>query len=237
MVLDGPDAKKGWFVDAIRFFAPTYCAGKNLTPYEGNLVDDLTFPLERREVLAKLGSPSRSSVKINRFDDYDFPDCTIRFQLRNTGDEIVFVCVQLPTGPRKKAEGVPRLQEQHPSLLPRSTEQLGVALGSLRVRLRKGSESISGPSNEGAPSIDVVEFREKPGFLRLVTSGMSDERMRVPKGYRDAVRLELETYVKVVQVEIIDRLVRAAQFPFVERTYLGHGDTIDWGRLSPRDPD
>jgi hypothetical protein len=35
-------------------------------------------------------------------------------------------------------------------------------------------------------------------------------------------------YGKEAKKYHIERLTRAAEFPFVEKSYLGHGDTIDW---------
>jgi Suppressor of fused protein (SUFU) len=52
--------------------------------------------------------------------------------------------------------------------------------------------------------------------------------MFIPKRSKDPCRLELEMYVKEVKKYHIERLTQAAEFPFVEKSYLGHGDTIDW---------
>lgn len=99
-------------------------------------------------------------------------------------------------------------------------------------------ESVFGPAKKvypgSAPDIDVLVFRDNKDYYTLVTSGMSDRRMFMPKDSEDPRRLELEMYVKDIKKPQIDRLVNAAEFPFLEKTYLGHGDTIDWAEAITR---
>lgn len=52
--------------------------------------------------------------------------------------------------------------------------------------------------------------------------------MSVPTDSDDPRRAELLIYVNEIRPEILERLSRAAMFPFAEGTYIGHGDTIDW---------
>lgn len=62
----------------------------------------------------------------------------------------------------------------------------------------------------------------------FVTSGMSDERMKVPREAGPArARAELVFYASSAKPEYWAWLAWLAQFPFVDSTWLGFGHTVD----------
>lgn len=79
----------------VRLFAPEYCQGKKIRPYEGELVAGLRFPLTRTSVRKRLGKPVRTR-KIPAWDEYLLSGCQVHFVRRRSGNEIVFVELAWP---------------------------------------------------------------------------------------------------------------------------------------------
>lgn len=90
---------------------------------------------------------------------------------------------------------------------------------------------LEDPPQDGVPPISIYVFRRDFGqgpFFTLATGGMSDHRMHLPEGVPDTIptRAELLLYVRELKDEYVGLLRWLARFPFVDRTWLGFGHTI-----------
>ena len=104
-------------------------------------------------------------------------------------------------------------------------------------RIQAYSVVLGPPSNRlfdnsckpDCPQVDVLEFppSESRSFFTLVTSGMSDMPMYVDtdEGPR---RAELLFYVAEPRDDYSGWLHWAAHFPYVDKTSLDHGHTVEW---------
>jgi hypothetical protein len=220
-------AEEGGQVVSIRFLTPLYSDRRGITSYKGAIVEDLSFPLTRGEVRSKLGKPAKTTTSFELYDQYDYSDHVIRFVYPlSRPDDVIFVRIEplnTASPPQETGKAI--------SVKDRLAQLDGSRKKNWITRL-DAYETAFGPVKKvypGAnPDIDVLVFRENEDYYTLITSGMSDQRMFMPKRSEDPCRLELEMYVKEVKKYHIERLTQAAEFPFVEKTYLGHGDTIDW---------
>jgi hypothetical protein len=211
----------------VRVFSPHYCKNKPCTGYSGVLLDGIRFPVEKETLRSKLGTPSETVQKVRHYDQYDYPDCSVRFVYPKHENHVVFVEIDSPGAAGRRSRLI--------SAEGRLREISGSRKANWMSRLRL-YERVFGPSTGvltghpigNIPTIDVLVFQERRDYYTLVTNGMSDMRMHMPQNSPDPPRLELEVYVKQVDENITHRLIQDAVFPFVERTYLGHGDTIDW---------
>ena len=213
-------------VALLRFFSPKYCAGKGISPYSGRLVGNLMFPLTRERIHAELGTPARHSASVRHFDEYDYSDSSVRFVYPKNGTDVAFLELMiLPDSRPIYGIGKPLSADE------RLTQLSGDRRKHWEFRLR-AYEATFGPVEQvipgGETGIDLMVIRESDDYLTLLTNGMSDSRMCSPSGSAEPCRIELEMYVKEVNREAVNWLFRAATFPFVDKTYLGHGDTINW---------
>lgn len=83
------------------------------------------------------------------------------------------------------------------------------------------------------PRVDVRSYRRKmkdSSFSTLVTSGMSDSPMPLPrKADGPARRVELIFYCSEIKLEYVETLRWVAHFPHDQRTWVGAGHTIPNG--------
>ncbi len=96
------------------------------------------------------------------------------------------------------------------------------------------SENVYHEINPFVPHIDIYSF--KPGFdgrewWTLVSSGMSDLQMNLPKGITsDHSRTELIFYCQEPRSQYAEILRKLAHFPHDNRTWLGAGHTFPNGQ-------
>jgi hypothetical protein len=88
---------------------------------------------------------------------------------------------------------------------------------------------------EGNPRVDVIVYppQGSRSFTTLITSGMSDMRMSLPESIppherSDFYRRELIWYVSEQKREYVTWMQWLGHFPFIDRTWLGHGHTVQW---------
>jgi hypothetical protein len=83
------------------------------------------------------------------------------------------------------------------------------------------------------PHIDVYTFKRSQGdkiVYSLVTGGMSDLQMTLPRGTTEAPRrVELIFYCSEPRDEYIATLRWVAHFPYDSKSWLGHGHTMPNG--------
>jgi hypothetical protein len=83
------------------------------------------------------------------------------------------------------------------------------------------------------PRVDVRSYRRKvrgTDFCTLVTSGMSDLPMPIPRKLEGAAkRVELIFYCPEIQLEYVETMRFVAHFPHDQRTWIGPGHTIPNG--------
>ena len=90
-------------------------------------------------------------------------------------------------------------------------------------------------AGEGDPRVDVIIYppQGSRSFTTLITSGMSDKRMSLPESIphnerSDFYRRELIWYVGEQRKEYVTWMQWLGRFPFIDRTWLGHGHTVRW---------
>jgi hypothetical protein len=211
-------------VSFVRFLSPEYCRGKERHPYTPRLIGELTFPLDQNTVRKQLGTPSATGNPIARYDEYSLANCRMRFVYPTKSDHVVFVELYALDDTTVKS-GRPQLAADWSKIRDDTWQQRWNFYQS-----EFGVSQRAWPATEssGGPMIDVLSFRDPAGVVALVTSGMSDASMPLHEGVSEASRLELFTYADDVNENIVRRLRQDAMFPFAERTWLGHGDTINW---------
>jgi hypothetical protein len=100
-------------------------------------------------------------------------------------------------------------------------------------RLYEKPVSVSHEVFPLVPHIDVYQFRPKMkdrSICRLVTGGMSDLPMSMPRGAGDAARrVELLFYCDEPRDEYIATLRWLAHFPHSAKTWVGSGHTVPNG--------
>lgn len=83
------------------------------------------------------------------------------------------------------------------------------------------------------PHVDIYKYRgcdaDHPEVHTLVTSGMSDLKMKVPFLSRAPRRVELILYCSEPKPEYIQTMRFLAHFPHDQKTWIGHGHTIPNG--------
>jgi hypothetical protein len=220
------DYKAGHYsVINVRLLSPEYCEGKRIRPYAHALVQGLSFPSDQSTVRSKLGKPSRINNGPYRFDDYDFPDYTLRFVYRRESSLLGFLTIELPQqdkGPLRPEARLKALRGAKKSNWQKRYKAYVKLLG-------EAQEVFVQSDQPDVPTIDILAFKRADGFFTLLTNGMSDKRMSFPRGSKDCNRAELEMHVKDVRREYVDRLYLTAALPFIDRTCLKPGDTVSWG--------
>jgi hypothetical protein len=221
------DQEAEWIfrVAVLRFFSEDYCKNKACQGYAGLLLDGVRFPIDGKALRARLSSPSKVVRGVRHYDRYDYPDCSVRFVYPKNKDHVAFVEVHPPatveSEPMVGGERIGHVLENRHPIWKSRLVRCEKIFGNL-IKIYPGSQIA------GGPTIDVLVFRKSEDYFTLVTNGMSDRRMHMPKNSRDPARLELLMYSNEIDEDLVQRLVQDAAYPFVERTYLGHGDTIDW---------
>lgn len=192
----------------------------------------LGWGIPREQVIRKLGQPTKNSdarnlclITVKPWVRYDNQKGCVRFQFDDRDFGLQQVTYMLP--------------EAAPGLTPivSSSEWRTLNEQNHHRRLQAYSAVLGLPSNRlfdnsckpDIPQVDVLEFppNNARSFFTLVTSGMSDLPMYVDadEGPR---RAELIFYVPEPKDDYSDWLQWAAQFPFVDKTSLDHGHTIEW---------
>jgi len=94
-------------------------------------------------------------------------------------------------------------------------------------------DQVFAEPGQTVPRVDVRSYRRKmkgDSFSTLVTSGMSDSPMPIPRKLEGpAKRVELIFYCSEIKVEHVETLRWVAHFPHDQRTWVGVGHTIPNG--------
>jgi hypothetical protein len=119
-----------------------------------------------------------------------------------------------------------------------STAGFTEAREQVYTKLFGEARSVSHELVPQVPHVDVYTFarRAKDGgeVCALVTGGMSDEPMRMPRGADVPKRVELIFYCSEPRDEYVDTLRWLAHFPHNQKTWIGIGHTIPNG--NPPEP-
>ncbi len=192
----------------------------------------LCWGIRRERVVHKLGQPTKESdarnsalITVKPWVRYDDKQGCVRFQF-DEGEfglqQVTFMTPEAAPGLTSvvaRSDWRTRKEQNH----HRRIQAYSAVLGPPTNRLFDNS---CGPD---CPQVDVLEFppNDARSFFTLVTSGMSDMPM-----YADTAegprRAELIFYVAKPKDDYSGWLHWAAQFPFVDKTSLDHGHTIEW---------
>jgi hypothetical protein len=135
----------------------------------------------------------------------------------------------------RSASGAPILRYPEQSANPRlgvPERQFGEERERLYARLWGSCEVVHHEVVRLIPHIDVYVHEPAAGreFFTLVTGGMSDLRMKTPRGAgADVARAELVLYVDEPREEYVDVLRRHARLPHDLGTWFGAFHTISNG--------
>jgi hypothetical protein len=112
--------------------------------------------------------------------------------------------------------------------LPNLVEQRERAYERL---MRREYASVYHDSEPRIPHVDVYVFAptDDEEYFTLITGGMSDERMRLPRSTEaEAVRVELVMFVDEPKEELAGVMRHLAHYPRDHKTWFGFGHTIPW---------
>lgn len=201
---------------SVRLFSPIYCVGRDIEPFRKPILSQLAFPFDQDKLVNTIGPPSRISSTIRRYTEYDIGGFTMRFVLARSGNDIVLVEIVA------RQQKVDSVADRVKLLHGRMREQWS-ARAKAYVSLWGEILCIYLDVELG---IDVLLFKKNDCYI-LATSGASNYQMAMPNE-DDCRRFELIMYVRNPEQRFIERLAQSAAFPRVEKTSLGHGDTINW---------
>ena len=91
--------------------------------------------------------------------------------------------------------------------------------------------------NARREQVSVNHYRPGQVGDMLVTSGMHKQQMNIPEGAPINSRIELIVYLNHFDPKYAKRLKLNSDFPFIDKTCLSHGDTVNWGFSTHEDDD
>jgi hypothetical protein len=200
-------------------------------PYPHDPLPSLSWGIKRERVLDELGQPTKRSdgadsflIKVDPWLRYDKEQCCTRFQFAEGTLELQQVTFMTPeaapglTSFAAICEQRAKNEENH----ARRIQAYSTVLGIPNERLFDNSRQPD------QPQVDVLVFPPVPArsFFTLITSGMSDEPMYVDDN--SPSRAEIILYAAEPKEEYSAWMHWAAEFPFVDKTSLDHGHTIEW---------
>jgi hypothetical protein len=200
-------------------------------PFPCDPYPSLPWGSKRERVIEELGQPTKRSdggdrfpIKVYPWVRYDNEQCCTRFQFAEGTFELQQVTFMTPEVAPGLTSFVANSEErtQNEGNHARRIEAYSAALGTPSNRLFDNS------LQSDCPQVDVLIF--PPGnarsFFTLITSGMSDKPMYVDDD--SPRRAEIILYAAEPNEEYSAWMHWAAHFPFVDKTCLDHGHTIEW---------